>query len=103
VYANSGTNNAPADILTPDGKPVGEVTGGATDDVRTVSPDKLDDIADRLKGTGAKLNPDKKYPGEWYDLPDGKGGFGIRDSRNNGKSIDINIPGVPDVTKIHQR
>ena len=103
ICMSDGTSNSPIDILTPDGKPVGEVAGGTTDDVRTVSPDELDKIADRLKGTGAKLNPDKKYPGDWYDLSDGKGGFGIRDSRNNGKSIDINIPGVPDVTKIHQR
>ncbi len=44
-----------------------------------------------------------KYPGDWYNLPNGQGGFGIRYSKDNGRSLDLNIPGVPDVTKIHQR
>ncbi len=38
-----------------------------------------------------------------YNLPGDQGGFGVRDSRDNGRTVDVNIPGVPDVTKIHER
>jgi hypothetical protein len=68
-----------------------------------VKPDQLDGIIDGLKGLGAKLGSKGGYPGDWFDLPDGKGGFGIRDSKGNGRTVDVNIPGVPDVTKVHQK
>jgi hypothetical protein len=90
-------------VLTPNGQPVGQVEGSATPDVRTVHPGHLDGIIDDLKGLGAKPGSRAKYPGDWYELPNGQGGFGVRDSRNNGRTVDVNIPGVPDVTKIHQK
>jgi RHS repeat-associated protein len=98
-----GKSTNPADILSPDGKPVGENVRGAKPGVQTVPPEQLTDIIDQLKGGGAQLDPNSRYPGDWYNLPNGQGGFGIRDSKDNGRSLDVNIPGVPDVTKIHQR
>ncbi|WP_431286656.1 hypothetical protein [Roseateles chitinivorans] len=90
-------------MLTPNGEPVGHVEGSATPDVRTVSPTELDGIVNDLKGLGAKQGSRGKYPGDWYELPNGQGGFGLRNSKNNGRTIDVNIPGVPEVTKIHQK
>ena len=58
-----------------------------------------DDLGRRTKVPGSRA----KSPGDWYELPNGQGGFGVRDSRNNGRTVDVNIPGVPDVTKIHQK
>lgn len=100
---DGGKSTDPADILIPDGKLVGENVRGAKPGVQTVPPEQLTDIINQLKGGGAKLDPSSRYPGDWYNLPNGQGGFGILDSRDNGRSLDINIPGVRDVTKIHQR
>ncbi len=96
-------SSGPAGILTPNGLPVGHVDGGATPDVRTVTPGQMDGIIDDLKGLGATPGSRGNYPGEWYNLPNNQGGFGVRDSRNSGRTVDVNIPGLPDVTKIHQK
>lgn len=93
----------PGDVLAPNGQPVGHVEGGATPDVRTVTPGQMDGIIDGLKGLGAKPGSRPNYPGDWYDLPNNQGGFGVRDSRQSGRTVDVNIPGVPDVTKVHQK
>jgi RHS repeat-associated protein len=92
-----------AEVLTPDGEPVGNVQGGATPDVRTVKPGELDEVIDGLKGLGAKPASKPNYPGDWFDLPNNQGGFGIRDSKGSGRTVDVKIPDVPDVTKIHQK
>src|SRR5262249_23604063 len=94
---------SPADILAPNGQPVGHVEGSATPDVRTVTPGQLDGIINGLKELGATPGSRGRYPGDWYDLPNGQGGFGVRDSKSNGRTVDVNIPGVPDVTKVHQK
>jgi hypothetical protein len=94
---------SPADVLMPDGRPVGEVRGSASPDIRTVAPGQLDGIIEGLKGLGAKPESKSNYPGDWYQLPDDKGGFGIRNSRNSGRTLDLDIPGVPDISKIHQK
>lgn len=94
----------PGDVLSPGGRPVGDVEKGATPDIRTVNPKKLDGIIDALKGLGAKPDPGKtRYPGEWYSLPGNQGGFGVRESTKGGRTLDVDIPSVPDVSKIHQK
>ena len=93
----------PSDILAPNGVPVGENVGGAKPGVQTVPTDKLTEIIDKLKGSGATLEPERNYPGDWYSLPNGQGGFGVRDSKANGRTLDVNIPSVPDVTKVHEQ
>lgn len=90
-------------MLAPNGNPVGHVEGNATPDVRTVTPGQLNGIIDGLKGLGAVPGSRDNYPGEWYDLPNDQGGFGIWDGRNSGLTVDVNIPGIPDVTKVHQK
>lgn len=104
IYSQSGNlPRSPGDVLAPNGQPIGHVEGGATPDIRTVSPGQLDGIINGLKGLGAKQGSKANYPGDWYDLPDGQGGFGVRDSKSAGRTLDVNIPGVPDVTKLHQK
>ena len=93
----------PGDVLAPNGQPVGQKEGSAGPGVRTVTPGQLDGIVDGLKGLGATPGSRGNYPGDWYDLPNNQGGFGVRDSRGSGRTVDVNIPGVPDVTKIHQK
>jgi hypothetical protein len=99
---STGAEN-PADIVAPGGVPVGENIVGAKPGVQTVPPENLTDIIDRLKGAGAVRDPNSRYPGEWYNLPEGQGGFGVRNSKDNGRTVDVNIPVVPDITKIHER
>ena len=94
---------SPAEVLSPGGQPVGNVEGGATPDVRTVKPGEMDAVIDGLKGLGARPGAKPNYPGDWFDLPNNQGGFGIRDSKSSGRTVDVKIPDVPDVTKIHQK
>ena len=103
--ASSSANapKSPGDLLAPNGQPVGHVEGSATPDVRTVTPGQMDGIIDGLKGLGATPGSRGNYPGDWFNLPNNQGGFGVRDSKGNGRTVDVNIPGVPDVTKIHQK
>ena len=105
---NEGADSAdkpktPADVLVPNGQPVGQKEGSAGPGVRTVTPGQLDGVIDGLKGLGATPGSRGSYPGDWYDLPNNQGGFGVRDSRGSGRTVDVNVPGVPDVTKIHQK
>ncbi|HCL4135299.1 TPA: hypothetical protein N2C61_006464 [Pseudomonas aeruginosa] len=94
----------PAEILAPHGKPIGESYGRSSPGIRTVSPREMDELIDKLKGMGAVLNPSKEgYRGKWFDLPDGKGSFGIRISEDNGKTIDVEALGVSGMRKIHQK
>ncbi|MDN8618329.1 hypothetical protein [Variovorax ginsengisoli] len=102
---SGGVNNpqSAADVLTPGGQPIGQVQGSATPDIRTVTPGQLDSIIDGLKGLGATQVDRPRYRGDWYELPSNQGGFGVRTSNNNGRTLDVNIPSVPDVTKVHQK
>lgn len=86
---------APGDVLALNGQPVGEKAGGAGPGVRTVTPGQLDGIIDELKGLGALPGSKGNYSGDWYDLPNNQGGFGIRDSRGSGRTVDVNIHGFP--------
>ena len=98
---NVVANNNVDDILRPDGKAVG--AKGTSSGIRTVSSSELDDIEKYLMNLGSEKMPkDLSYPnGTWYKLPNGQGRFGIRNSKDFGKTIDINVPSIPSVKKIH--
>ncbi|VFR51963.1 hemagglutinin-like secreted protein [plant metagenome] len=91
------------EILKPGGNLVGDVNQGATSEVRTVSPGEFWNIERDLLSLGAKLDSSKKYPGSWYELQNGMGGFGVRISEASGRTLDLNIPGYDRGLKIHQK
>jgi hypothetical protein len=70
-----------------------------TPGIREVSSQKeLDDLFEELRVHGTPTG--SRYPGSGYDLTGG-GFIGRRQSKKFGPTLDINIPGVEDVTKIH--
>jgi hypothetical protein len=98
-----GAPTTAGEVLAPNGQPVGTVEGSAIPDVRTVTPGQMDGITDGLKRLGATPSSRPRYPGDWYDLPNNQGGFGVRNSPKNGRTVDVNIPGVSDVTKVREK
>lgn len=102
VVASDRTAQAIASTLLPNGRMVGEVFRGATPEVRTVSPAAFGTIRQSLSRIGAvEGGGNPGYRGTWYTLPNGQGGFGIRNS-SSGPAMDINISGLPKGYKIHQ-
>jgi hypothetical protein len=60
-----------------------------------------EDIFFRLAGDGTDVTPDD-YDGISVELPNGQGRVGIRPESDSGDpAVDVNIPSVPDVSKIH--
>jgi hypothetical protein len=88
-------------ILEPNGSAVGIQWRGAGDEIRTVSPGKWDEMLSALKDLGATSKDKAGYKGEWFELPQGAGEFGVRDSDRSGPTLDLNIPGSK-IEKIHQ-
>lgn len=89
-------------LLRRDGVYVGRQQGGASPEVRTVSPAEYKIIVNRLLGAGAQKITNGRYPGTLYRLPDG-GTFGIRFSPQSGLTLDVNDPNLPKGFKLHQR
>ncbi|SRR5579885_21088 len=90
------------DIFAPDGGLIGDAVGGATDEVRTVSPDDLQHILDKLDETGASVVDKPGYDGIWHEYPDGSG-YGVRVSPDSGTTIDIDAkPDLPKGLKVHE-
>jgi hypothetical protein len=90
------------DIVSPDGQYVGDAVGGATENIRTVTPQEFAQIEQDLMNL--KPTPGGTYAsgsGQWYDLPDGTR-FGIRQS-SSGPTIDFDNPNLPPGLKIHQQ
>lgn len=92
----------PADVLKPNGVLIGRPgTGSSTADIREVPGGlpKAEEIYARLHQGGGVI-PDPDYPGERREVPSG-GQVGIRPGAAGSPAVDINIPSVPEVTKIH--
>ena len=77
---------------------------GGNKKIPTVSKDVAKKIIDKLMGAGAKVDPTKGYNGTWYDLPGGKGGFGIKtfqsalsDRLGTTHTINLDIPELKDI------
>lgn len=102
----SGGENSPqsvSGVLMLGGQPIGQVQGSATPDIRTVTPGQLEIIIDELKGLGATQVNRPRYRGNWYELSNNQGGFGVCNGSNNGRTVDVIISFLPDVTKFHQK
>jgi hypothetical protein len=89
----------PDEILRPGGAPIGRP--GTSPGIREVSTrEELDDLFEQLRIHGSPTS--SKYPGTGIDL-EGGGFLGLRQSGRHGPTLDVNIPGVRDVRKIHVR
>lgn len=102
LIAADRTAQAVSSVLRPNGQLVDSVVGGATSEVRSVSPAVFGNIRQSLSNLGAvEGGGNAGYRGTWYTLPNGQGGFGVRNA-SSGPTMDFNIPGLPRGLKIHQ-
>lgn len=91
------------DILMPGGNPVG--VAGSTPDIRVLSGGVSDGLKffDSLT-QGGVVNTSTNYPGMQIKLPNGLGYVSIRtemsNSPNTAVNIDVNIPCIPNITKL---
>ncbi|MFD1052418.1 hypothetical protein ACFQ1S_45955, partial [Kibdelosporangium lantanae] len=93
-------DQAAADILEPNGEPIGEP--GRSPDVRVMDEQQLEQTWQKLvdKYGPAEVTETPKGNIEYVRTPDG-GRIQLRDfSKSGGKTIDINVDGVR-TTKIH--
>jgi hypothetical protein len=90
----------PQDILTPGGSLIGTPSPGGDETIRNVpgGQQSAREMFDRLSSGGVSYRG--AYPGTAVEFPDG-GFVGIRDADTEHPTIDVNLPGVPDVTKLH--
>lgn len=87
----------PDEILRPGGELIG--TTGRSPGIREVdSPAEIDDLFERIRIHGTPTK--SRCGGEGYDLPGG-GFVGRRNSKKYGPILDINLPGVDDIFKVH--
>jgi hypothetical protein len=104
--AKSGSTSEKSlnNLLMPKGQLVGIVKKGATQNIRTVTKSEFQSIESGLMGMGAKqVAVPRGYRGKWYELPNGQGRFGIRNSEKSGKTIDLDIEGYEKGLKLHQQ
>jgi RHS repeat-associated protein len=89
-------------LLLPGGKALGQAGSKATIRELQGGLKEAQALFDQL-AQGGKVVPKSTYPGTWVELPGG-GGVGIRTtatkSPGTAATIDVNIPSIPDVTKI---
>ena len=91
----------PRDILMPGGRPIGQP--GTSPGVRELpgGTQGAQDLFGQLTQGGTATN-NPRYPGTQVALPNNGGTIGIRPVSGSGDTaIDVNIPGLTDVTKIH--
>ncbi|MGR9579319.1 DUF637 domain-containing protein [Pandoraea sputorum] len=94
-----------ADILLPNGRPVGYVSRGAGANIQTVSPSQFIEIQSQLMSGAKPASTPSGYKGTWYQRPDGTV-FGVRTSTGSGTTIDVitsNNAALPSGFKIHQK
>lgn len=102
LIAADRTAQAISSVLRPNGQLVGSVLRGTTPEVRTVSPAAFGNIRQSLSNLGAvEGGGSAGYRGTWYTLPNGQGGFGVRNA-TSGTTMDFNIRGLPKGFKLHQ-
>ena len=87
-------------ILKPGGKLIGEA--GVRPGIRVLSGDlkAAEDLALDLGKIGQIRNHPKDPGGVAFDLPGG-GFVGLRESKEFGPTIDIKVPGFPEISKLH--
>jgi hypothetical protein len=89
----------PPTRLRPGGNAIGRA--GASPGIRELdTADELDEVFEVLRVHGSPTT--SRYPGAGFDLPGG-GFVGRRESKRFGPTLDINIPGIDDIRKIHVR
>ncbi|MEO9180359.1 MAG: RHS repeat-associated core domain-containing protein, partial [Acidimicrobiales bacterium] len=93
--AEEGATSA-MDILKPGGSLIGKQ--GESEGVRTLGSDEMDSTFSKLSNLGEQTS--SKYPGKGYDLPNGDF-VGMRMSEQFGRTLDVNIKSVEEVTKFH--
>ena len=88
------------DVLLPAGHPIGTPSQGGDETIRNVAggPERAREIYEQLAKDGAPYRGD--YPGRGVELEDG-GFVGIRGEHTATPTIDVNIPTVPEVRKLH--
>jgi hypothetical protein len=91
---------APEDVLLPGGEPIGTPSQGGDESIRNVpgGPTAAREIFEQLAQGGAPYRGG--YPGTAVELPNG-GFVGIRNADGDNPTIDVNIPGIPRVSKLH--
>lgn len=90
------------DLLMPGNKPVGSVTNGATENIRTVSPQQFSQLQKELLNGAKQTGTYAGGKGTWFELPSG-GRVGVRTSQQSGVTLDIDIQGYPKGFKVHQQ
>ena len=90
----------PEDVLIPNGVPIGAPSLGGDTSIRNVpgGPSAARQIFDQLSQGGTRYYGD--YPGAAVELPNG-GFVGIRGTDTDHPTIDVNIPGISQVSKLH--
>jgi hypothetical protein len=88
------------DILVPAGGPIGTPSLGGDETIRDVPGGQVAalEIYNQLASGGTPYRG--RYPGTAVEFPDG-GFVGIRGADTDNPIIDINLPGIPEVTKLH--
>jgi hypothetical protein len=91
--------SAADEVLRPGGNAIGRA--GASPGIRELdTADELDEVFEVFRVHGSPTT--SRYPGTGFDLPGG-GFVGRRESKRFGPTLDINIPGIDDIRKIHVR
>lgn len=98
---NPGPKNVD-ELLMPGNKPIGTVSGGATENIRTVSPQQFSQLQKELLNGAKQSGTYSGGKGTWFELPSG-GRVGVRTSSRSGATLDIDIPGYPKGFKVHQQ
>jgi hypothetical protein len=88
------------DILMPGGSPIGTASFGGDETIRDMLGGQVvaREIYRQLAAGGTPYRG--RYPGTAVEFPDG-GFVGIRGADTDNPTIDINLPGIPEVTKLH--
>jgi hypothetical protein len=90
----------PEDILMPGGSAIGAPSAGGDETIRDVpgGQQAARAIFDQLSSGGTTFRG--RYPGAAVEFPDG-GFVGIRGADTDYPTIDVNLPRIPDISKLH--
>ncbi|RPD82998.1 hypothetical protein EGK75_13805, partial [Neisseria weixii] len=99
---NKNTSSIDHIVKDRNGKFVGNVNKGATENIRTVSQQEFQQIKNNLLKDAKEVGKYSNGRGTWYQLPNGDR-FGVRGSSRHGETLDFNVRGLPRDFKIHQK